>query len=154
MKNGLKKGDIAKARKEAKEWMKGDRGRKAILMLDISDGDVWVDVFTNENDSKVYKSETIVGIPVNSIITDNTTDHPLTAAEIDEAVYQWCIGRMAARTKDMRDVYDLVLLFDFMDDYYEELMKKIGKNRNDSLTDEEYEIIARIIKWDSEHLYQ
>lgn len=69
------------------------------MMLDTKDGSVWTDCFIDENSFKVYQADTIVEIPVGWIIQDATGDQPITAKEIDEAVYNWCNDRMAKNRK-------------------------------------------------------
>lgn len=150
----VRKCDVVKARKEADGWMRGGRGRSAVMMLDISDGCVWTDCFIDENSSKVYQSDTIVEIPVGWITQDTTRDHPLTTKEIDEAIYRWCNDRMTKNTKTTQDVYNLVNEAGLGDGYFEELLSGIGKEKGDNVTHEELRYIRAIIDMDRNNLRQ
>ena len=149
-----RKGEITRARKEADLWTKNGRGRKATMMLDTKDGSVWTDCFIDENSFKVYQADTIVEIPVGWIIQDATGDQPITAKEIDEAVYNWCNDRMAEKPKNMQDVYALVLITGFGDNYFSDLLRQLDKSEDENLTDEEYGYICKIIDMDSKNMYQ
>lgn len=153
MKN-VRKGDITRARKEADSWINNGRGRKAVMMLDTKDGCVWTDCFIDVNGLKVYHSDTIIEIPTGWIIQDATGERPLTSKEIDMAIYNWCNDKMTKKPKNMQDVYDLVLITGFGDNYFDELLEKLSKSEDEDLTDEEYGYIQAIIEMDSENMYQ
>lgn len=65
MKTISKKSIVKKVRKEyeeAREWCDYDPFRYAKIMIDTSDGDIWADVFLNENEWKRYHSNTIMAL--------------------------------------------------------------------------------------------
>ena len=90
----IKKSEITKARRELNQWLRQGYRRTGVLMLDKSDGEIWADVFLDEGSYKIYHSSDIVEIPLGEIMWRNTGDHPMTAAEQDEAIYQWCLEQM------------------------------------------------------------
>lgn len=90
----IKKSEIAKARRELNHWLRQDNRRTGVLMFDKSDGEVWADVFLNEGDYKIYHSSDIMEIPMSEIMWRSTGDHPMTAAEQDKVIYQWCLEQM------------------------------------------------------------
>ena len=96
----IKKSEITKARKELNDWLRQDNRRTGVLMFDKSDGEVWADVFLDEGSYKIYHSSDIVEIPLGEIMWRNTGDHPMTAAEQDEAIYQWCLEQMEKKGEE------------------------------------------------------
>lgn len=92
MKNELMK-MIKEEHKDLREWLRGDTRRDGCLMLDTSNGKVWTDYFVSENNWKVYESESIIKIPIYYIHRMATTGHPLTTAELDQAIYEWCLKK-------------------------------------------------------------
>lgn len=46
--------------KAARDFCDGGIGRYYNMMLDVSDGDIWSDVFLNEGDRKIYHSDSIM----------------------------------------------------------------------------------------------
>ena len=93
MKNELMK-MITKEHKYLRQWLRGDSRRTGCLMLDTSDGEVWADCFLSENDWKVYKSESIIHIPINDIEYMAIKDRPLKISELDQAIYEWCLEKI------------------------------------------------------------
>lgn len=78
---------IAELYKEMNEVYVNDRGCIR-MMLNRETEEVWNDFFVDSNNYKVYEDESIVVIPVSSII-DDASDHILTHAEIAEEIIKW-----------------------------------------------------------------
>lgn len=53
---------VKKEYREAYEWCSYSPFRYAKMMIDTSDGDIWADVFLNENEWKRYHSNTIISL--------------------------------------------------------------------------------------------
>jgi len=53
---------IETAIKELKDWKAQDPFRTGTIMYDLEDGEIWTDVFLNENEWKEYKSKSIVNL--------------------------------------------------------------------------------------------
>lgn len=73
---------IKKEYKEARQWCRGDWGRYYKMMLDTRDGEIWADVFLNENSWEEYKSKDIISL---SCISGQTVEEK-EAAYIADAV--------------------------------------------------------------------
>lgn len=58
------------------------------MMLNRETEEVWNDFFVSSEDYKIYEDESIVAIPVSSII-DDASDHILTHAEIADEIVKW-----------------------------------------------------------------
>ena len=78
---------IAELYKEMSEVYVNDRGCVR-MMLNRKTVEVWNDFFVSSEDYKIYDDESIVAIPVSSII-DDASDHILTHAEIAEEIVKW-----------------------------------------------------------------
>lgn len=78
---------IAELYKEMNEVYANDRGCIR-MMLNRETEEVWNDFFVSSEDCKIYDDESIVAIPVNSII-DDASDHILTHSEIAEEIVKW-----------------------------------------------------------------
>ena len=48
--------------KELKDWKAQDPFRTGAIMYDLEDGEIWADVYLNENEWKEYKSKSIVNL--------------------------------------------------------------------------------------------
>lgn len=80
--------------KESEEMRINNRGCIR-MMLNRETGEVWNDFFVDSNNYKVYEDESIVAIPVNSII-DDASDHILTHSEIAEEIVKWIGNELEA----------------------------------------------------------
>ena len=75
---------VSQVRKEykiARQWCKQDFGRYYKLMIDVSDGEIWSDVFLTENDWKEYHSDSII-----SLDTEFGYVHEMEDAYIEDAI--------------------------------------------------------------------
>lgn len=80
---------IADMKDQMDSWDKATHGYAA-MMLDRSNGDMWVDYFPEANSFKDYNSPSIIEVPITGIIEEATEDHPLTKKEINDAIFEWC----------------------------------------------------------------
>lgn len=81
---------IADMKDQMDSWDKATHGYAA-MMLDRSNGDMWVDYFSEANSFKDYNSPSIIEVPIIGIIEEATEDHPLTKKEINDAIFKWCV---------------------------------------------------------------
>lgn len=65
-KNTLKK-VIRSKLKELSDWNRLDSGHTAQLMIDSETGEVWADLFLDENTYRIYQSKSIKHIPIEEI---------------------------------------------------------------------------------------
>ena len=80
---------IADMKDQMDSWDKVTHGYAA-MMLDRSNGDMWVDYFPEANSFKDYHSPSIIEVPITGIIEEATEDHPLTKEEVNDAIFEWC----------------------------------------------------------------
>lgn len=91
--NGIK-GKVSSATKESRDWDRMDSRHYSKIMLDTSDGDVWVDTFISEGEFKRYRSSTIENIPVTDIIfQSDISNRAMTVDELDEAIVDYVLER-------------------------------------------------------------
>lgn len=76
----------------AEQWNRGDRGRYYKLRFDCSDGEFWADCYLNEGDFDRYKSESIIEIPYNDIVS--ACSYPVTVDEIICEIYKYCAKKV------------------------------------------------------------
>lgn len=81
---------IADMRDQIDSWEKVTHSY-AVMMLDLSEGDMWVDCFPDANSFKNYHSAAIIAVPISDIMEKATEDHPLTKKEINDAIFEWCV---------------------------------------------------------------
>lgn len=74
---------IQKELSEGQNWCKGDFGRYFQIMLDVSDGDIWADVFITQSDWVSYHSDSIVYLRCQYLAED---EEDMMAGYIDDAV--------------------------------------------------------------------
>lgn len=89
--------DIEKAKKEVKEFNKW-HGR-AYIMYDKDDGEIWTDIFTDDNGSRVYGSKNIIRVYTKGDVAGSRT-HAISW----ERFYQnllFCLGQR----EDGADLY-------------------------------------------------
>lgn len=67
---------IADMKDQMDSWDKVTHGYAA-MMLDRSNGDMWVDYFPRANSFKDYHSPSIIEVPITDIVYEATEDHPL-----------------------------------------------------------------------------
>lgn len=85
---------VSSATKESRDWDRMDSRHYSKIMLDTSDGDVWVDTFISEGEFKRYRSSTIENIPVTDIIfQSDISNRAMTVDELDEAIVDYVLER-------------------------------------------------------------
>ena len=85
---------VSSATKESRDWDRMDSRHYSKIMLDTSDGDVWVDTFISEGGFKRYRSSTIENIPVTDIIfQSDISNRAMTVDELDEAIVDYVLER-------------------------------------------------------------
>lgn len=85
---------IEKEYREMRKWDNSDPFRYSKLMYDTSDGDIWSDVFLDENGWKEYRSETIHSVPISELIYQNTGNRPMKISEIIDAIADYIMNRL------------------------------------------------------------
>lgn len=151
MKSKITISKVKKVRREMTRWIRTRYGSSAVMMLDLSDGELWADLFIDHNTYKAYKSENIIKVPIRDIL--ETKNHPLSYQDLDKSIYQWCLRKMEHRNKTTEDLYDQVLLSGMGNNYYIDLLNSIGKSPGEEITEDEYVKICEMIQYDSENLY-
>lgn len=77
---------VEKAYREGHKWARLDQGHTYTIMIDISNGDIWVDTFIDCNSWKEYRSETIQGLSFSRGGLKDYTSESIEAGYVADAV--------------------------------------------------------------------
>lgn len=72
---------VKKEYKAARDFVGNHYGRYSKMMIDVSSGKIWSDVFLNEGDYKIYHSDSIMGLQYLPGLVSDTEN-----AYIDDAI--------------------------------------------------------------------